>query len=314
MKNFKVSGSYVIAIVVGLGLFLYHYKRSRKFRKAVVGTIAGLIALKIIISDPLVAQAREYNPSHPSRPAHERMLPRSSNNDNGGDNNGGGNNGSDDGSGGGGKGGGSFPKTNSVESVQDQYNSLQELKARFVDSDSDDSDSDSDDSDLESDCLDSDSDCLDSDSGTKSSIFAEGFSINPPYRRPGESTTGFFSQNQAANDAKTNTKTNTKTNKKFEVIYRIKENPALVREAEKMGKDQRVQREVNDLIERLASENDNPGMGNKRIKGLRNVSEVRGKNGGRVYFRRTDGKIEILGKSNKDNQDKVLGILKKMNY
>ena len=101
---------------------------------------------------------------------------------------------------------------------------------------------------------------------------------------------------------------------KVEIIYRIKENPALVREAERMGKDQAAQKDVNNLIEQLSLGNDNPGIGNRRVKGLKNVSEARGRNEGRVYFREKDGKIEILAKSNKDNQNKVIGILQKMGY
>ena len=101
---------------------------------------------------------------------------------------------------------------------------------------------------------------------------------------------------------------------KVEIVYRIKENPALVREAERMGKDQAAQKDVNNLIEQLSLGNDNPGIGNRRVKGLKNVSEARGRNEGRVYFREKDGKIEILAKSNKDNQNKVIGILQKMGY
>ena len=101
---------------------------------------------------------------------------------------------------------------------------------------------------------------------------------------------------------------------KIEIIYRIKENPALVREAERMGKDQAAQKDVNNLIEQLSLGNDNPGIGNRRVKGLKNVSEARGRNEGRVYFREKDGKIEVLAKSNKDNQNKVIGILQKMGY
>ena len=101
---------------------------------------------------------------------------------------------------------------------------------------------------------------------------------------------------------------------KIEIVYRIKENPALVREAERMGKDQAAQKDVNNLIEQLSLGNDNPGIGNRRVKGLKNVSEARGRNEGRVYFREKDGKIEILAKSNKDNQNKVIGILQKMGY
>lgn len=104
------------------------------------------------------------------------------------------------------------------------------------------------------------------------------------------------------------------TDGKIEIVYRIKENPALIREAERMGKDQAAQKDVNNLIEQLSLGNDNPGIGNRRVKGLKNVSEARGRNEGRVYYREKDGKIEILAKSNKDNQNKVLGILKKMGY
>jgi hypothetical protein len=81
-----------------------------------------------------------------------------------------------------------------------------------------------------------------------------------------------------------------------------------------MVKDQAAQKDVNHLIEQLSLGNENPGIGNGRIKGLKNVSEARGKNEGRVYFRQKDGKIEILAKSNKDNQKKVIAILQKMSY
>ena len=101
---------------------------------------------------------------------------------------------------------------------------------------------------------------------------------------------------------------------KVEIVYRIKENSALVREAERMGKDQAAQKDVNNLIEQLSLGNDNPGIGSRRVKGLKNVSEARGRNEGRVYFREKDGKIEILAKSNKDNQNKVIGFLQKMGY
>jgi len=101
---------------------------------------------------------------------------------------------------------------------------------------------------------------------------------------------------------------------KIEIVYRIKENPALIREAERMGKDQAAQKDVNNLIEQLSLGNDNPGIGNRRVKGLKNVSEARGRNEGRVYFREKNGKIEILAKYNKDNQNKVIDILQKMGY
>ena len=77
---------------------------------------------------------------------------------------------------------------------------------------------------------------------------------------------------------------------------------------------QAAQKDVNNLIEQLSSGNANPGIGTERVKGLKNVSEARARNEGRVYFREKDGKIEILAKSNKDNQNNVIGILKKMGY
>jgi hypothetical protein len=71
---------------------------------------------------------------------------------------------------------------------------------------------------------------------------------------------------------------------------------------------------VNNLIEQLALGNDNPGIGKRRVKGLKNVSEARGRNEGRVYFREKNGKLEILAKFNKQNQNKVISILQKMGY
>jgi len=101
---------------------------------------------------------------------------------------------------------------------------------------------------------------------------------------------------------------------KIKIVSRIKENPALVRKAERMGRDQAAQKDVNNLIEQLSLGNENPGIGNRRVQGLKNVSEARGRNEGRLYFQEKGGKIEILAKFNKDNQKKVIGILQKMGY
>ena len=79
-----------------------------------------------------------------------------------------------------------------------------------------------------------------------------------------------------------------------------------------MGVDQVAQRDVNHLIEQLSLGNTNSGIGTAPLKGLKNVSEARGRNEGRVFFRKIDGKIEILAKSNKDNPNKVIAIKKKM--
>lgn len=97
---------------------------------------------------------------------------------------------------------------------------------------------------------------------------------------------------------------------KIEIVYRIKENPALVREAERAGRDQDAQRSLNNLVEQLSLGNRNPGIGTENV--FKDIYELRGKNRARVYYREVDGKIEILAKSVKSNQQKVINILKKM--
>lgn len=97
---------------------------------------------------------------------------------------------------------------------------------------------------------------------------------------------------------------------KIEIVYRIKENPALIREAQQAGRDQDAQRSLNNLVEQLSLGNRNPGIGTENV--FKDVYELRGKNRARVYYREVDGKIEILGKSVKRNQQKVINILKKM--
>ena len=68
------------------------------------------------------------------------------------------------------------------------------------------------------------------------------------------------------------------------------------------------------MIEQLSLGNENPGKGIKKVQGLKKVLEARGKNGGRVYFCKNDGKIEILAISDKVNQKKVIAHLQTMNY
>ncbi len=101
--------------------------------------------------------------------------------------------------------------------------------------------------------------------------------------------------------------------KPIRIISRIKEHPSLKREAERMGKDQSAQRDLNNLLDQLALGNENPGIGSKPIGG--GISELRGFNEGRVYYRKLQKSKETvyedLGKSNKDNQEKVVALVKK---
>lgn len=95
-----------------------------------------------------------------------------------------------------------------------------------------------------------------------------------------------------------------------EIVSRIKEDTRLINLAEKAGKNQDIQDEINLMIEKLRLGNENCGRGKKTL--FRNGKELRGNQGGRVYYRKADGKIEILGKSDKveRNQQKVINILK----
>jgi RHS repeat-associated protein len=88
------------------------------------------------------------------------------------------------------------------------------------------------------------------------------------------------------------------------VVSRIKESSKLVKEAEKTGKNEKVQAGVDKLTSELKKGNLNPGIGSKPIG--QGLSEARHDSGARVYFREKDGAVEILGKSGKDNQQTVI--------
>ena len=70
---------------------------------------------------------------------------------------------------------------------------------------------------------------------------------------------------------------------RIEIVYRIKENPALIREAQRAGRDQDAQRSLNNLVEQLSLGNRNPGIGTENV--FKDVYELRGKNRARVYYR-----------------------------
>ena len=67
---------------------------------------------------------------------------------------------------------------------------------------------------------------------------------------------------------------------------------------------------IDQLTQQLAKGNFNPGIGTKHL--FREVFEARARNGARLYFRKTPGMVEILGKSTKANQNQVISILKEM--
>jgi hypothetical protein len=87
----------------------------------------------------------------------------------------------------------------------------------------------------------------------------------------------------------------------------IGSDPRLVREAEKAGRS--LQTEIDALTLQLQLGNRNPGVGTRSIVGLPGILEARTRNGARVYFRYSGDGVEILGKSTKANQTRVISLL-----
>ncbi|WP_217900043.1 polymorphic toxin-type HINT domain-containing protein [Paenibacillus herberti] len=91
------------------------------------------------------------------------------------------------------------------------------------------------------------------------------------------------------------------------IFSSINKDKRLVRAAEEMGKDTTIQKEADELIAKFLEGNTNPGLGSKNLFG--NINYLRGKNGARVFYRMNDGKMEILGKSNKANEQTVIKVI-----
>lgn len=91
----------------------------------------------------------------------------------------------------------------------------------------------------------------------------------------------------------------------------VKQDPLLFRVAEKVGEKQSISRDINHLIKELNKGNTNPGVGTKTVS--KGIYELRGRSGGRVYFRKAGRKkYELLGYSDKNTQSKVINRLKKL--
>ena len=88
------------------------------------------------------------------------------------------------------------------------------------------------------------------------------------------------------------------------ITSRLKESGILVREAERAAKDATVQRDLNELMRKLASGHKDPGSGSEPIGA--GISEARTRGGARLYYRETAEGIEVLGKSSKANQSRVI--------
>ncbi|MBK8909920.1 MAG: hypothetical protein IPM61_01185 [Chlorobi bacterium] len=92
------------------------------------------------------------------------------------------------------------------------------------------------------------------------------------------------------------------------VISIVKQDAKLAKFAEQtFSGNKSLSNEANGLINQLTKGNMNPGIGTKSIG--KNIFEARSKGGARVYFRNTQGGVEILGYSNKTNQQQVINRL-----
>jgi hypothetical protein len=92
------------------------------------------------------------------------------------------------------------------------------------------------------------------------------------------------------------------------VTSSIKKNLGLVREAQYAGKSH--QNSLDHLTLRLQQGSVNPGSGSKHL--FSGIHEARADNGARVYFQNIKDGIEIVGKSTKKNQEKVIALLRKL--
>ncbi|WP_370945085.1 polymorphic toxin-type HINT domain-containing protein [Amycolatopsis sp. cg5] len=88
----------------------------------------------------------------------------------------------------------------------------------------------------------------------------------------------------------------------------IKNDSFFVKAAEEAGSNQKVQKEINDLVGKFMNGNTNPGIGTKALTGT-GLSYLRGKDGARVFYRVTENGMEIIAKASKDNEDKVIARL-----
>jgi len=92
----------------------------------------------------------------------------------------------------------------------------------------------------------------------------------------------------------------------IKVVYPIKEHCLLIKETQNMSKDQAAQKDANTLREKLALGNENPSIGSEPIGGR--ISELRGFNEGRVYFRKIRKSEETVTKYSV-NQTKTKNVL-----
>ena len=76
------------------------------------------------------------------------------------------------------------------------------------------------------------------------------------------------------------------------IVSRVKDDPTLSRKSREIEGNTSIQRDINHLLLELVSGNENPGIGTRTL--FKNIKYLRGKNGGRIYFRDLTDGYEIL--------------------
>lgn len=94
----------------------------------------------------------------------------------------------------------------------------------------------------------------------------------------------------------------------LQIVSRISRSQLLMREAERAGRSHQIG--IDRLTAQLRAGNTNPGLGSRPIGG--GISEARGRDGSRVYWMKRGNNIEVLAKSSKSNQDKVIRELRRI--
>ncbi|MDH3038472.1 hypothetical protein [Streptomyces sp. TRM75561] len=94
------------------------------------------------------------------------------------------------------------------------------------------------------------------------------------------------------------------------VTSALGKNSRLAKLAQKSTRNQAVQREMNQLINKLMDGNDQPGKGSRALS--HGIRYLRGEEGARLFFRAVGDGFEIIGKSDKPNEPNVIKELLKI--
>lgn len=97
--------------------------------------------------------------------------------------------------------------------------------------------------------------------------------------------------------------------KAIKIIFSTKKDLKMLKFAQETFKgNANLSKEASNLLNQVAKGNLTPGLGSKSIGN--GINELRSIGGARVYFRNTSTGIEVLGYSNKMNQQTVINYLK----